>query len=61
MVWRSLATVWRSRFSSSEIRDLRHQVTQLTLAAAVLTQAHAETPAARPAPNNVVPLPPDKN
>jgi septin family protein len=36
-----------------EIRDLRHQVTQLTLAAAVLTQAHAETPAA---PDNVVPL-----
>jgi septin family protein len=46
----------------SEIRDLRHQVTQLTLAAAVLTQAHAETPAAaRPAPDNVVPLRPDKN
>jgi septin family protein len=36
-----------------EIRDPRHQVTQLTLAAAVLTQAHAETPAA---PDNVVPL-----
>ena len=36
-----------------EIRDLRHQFTQLTLAAAVPTQAHAETQAA---PDNVVPL-----
>jgi chromosome segregation ATPase len=44
-----------------EIRDLRHQVTQLTLAAAVLTQANAETQAAPPAPDNVVPLRLHKN
>jgi lysozyme family protein len=40
---------------SEEIRSLRHQLTQLTLAAAVLTQAQAETQAA-PAVGNVVPL-----
>jgi septin family protein len=44
-----------------EIRDLRHQVTRLTLAAAVLTQAQAEKQAACPAPDNVVPLRPDKS
>jgi septin family protein len=43
-----------------EIHDLRHQVTQLTVAAAVLTQAHAETRAARHAPDNIVPLRRDK-
>ena len=37
-----------------EICDLRHQVTQLTLAAAVLTQDQAETQAAPTAPDNVV-------
>ena len=41
-----------------EIRDLRHQVTRLTLAAAVLTGTPT---AARPAPDNVVPLRPDKS
>ena len=42
-----------------QIRDLRHQVTQLTFAAAVLTQGRAQAAAARPAPDNVVPLRPD--
>jgi hypothetical protein len=37
---------------------LRHQVTQLTLAAAVLTQATAETRTAPAAPGNVLPLRP---
>jgi septin family protein len=41
-----------------EIRDLRHQVTQLTLAAAVLTQDQAESRTAPAAPSNVVPLRP---
>jgi cell division protein FtsB len=37
-----------------EIRDLRYQVTHLTLGAAVLTQDQAETQAAPTAPDNVV-------
>jgi len=41
-----------------EIRDLSHQVTRLTLAAAVLTGTPT---AASPALDNVVPLRPDKN
>jgi hypothetical protein len=41
-----------------EIRDLRHKLTQLTLAAAVLTQAQAETQAAPAASGNVVQLRP---
>jgi cell division septum initiation protein DivIVA len=44
-----------------EIHSLRHQLTQVTLAAAVLTQAHTETSAVPPAPVNVVPLRPGKN
>jgi septin family protein len=44
-----------------EIHDLRHQVTQLTLAAAALTQSQAGTQAERPAPDNVVPLRPGEN
>jgi len=44
-----------------EIRDLRHQVTQLILAAAVLAQTQAETQTACPTPANVVPLQRDKN
>jgi uncharacterized protein (DUF3084 family) len=39
-----------------EIRDLRHQVTQLTLASAVLTQNQADTQAAVSTSGNVVPL-----
>jgi septin family protein len=47
----------------AEIRDLRHQVTQLTLAAAVLTQKDHDMqaqsgPEAQPAPGNVVPIRP---
>ena len=49
-------TVARQR---EEIRGLRHQVTQLTLAAAVLTQNHPRTQAGRPAPGNIVHLRPD--
>ena len=41
-----------------EIRGLRHQLTQVTLAAAVLTQAQAETRTAPAAHGNVVPLRP---
>ena len=41
-----------------EIRSLRHQLTQVTLAAAVLTQAQAEPREAPAAPGNVVPLRP---
>jgi septin family protein len=43
-----------------EIRDLRHRVTQLTLAAAVLAQRQAG-PQAALAPDNVVPLRPGEN
>ena len=43
-----------------EILDLRHQVTQLTLAAAVLTQDQAGRRQRPPAPGNVVPLRPGK-
>lgn len=43
------------------IRDLRRQVTHLTLAASVLTRAQAGTQAANPRLDNVVPLRPDKN
>lgn len=44
-----------------QIRDLRHQVTQLVLAAAVLTQTQAETQAAPPGPDKIVPLRPGKS
>jgi hypothetical protein len=44
-----------------ELRSLRHQVTQLTLAAAVLIHGQAGTQAASAASDNVVPLRPDKN
>jgi hypothetical protein len=44
-----------------QIRDLRHQVIQLTLAAAVLAQGQAQAAAAHPAPDNVVPLRPDSS
>jgi hypothetical protein len=44
-----------------ENRDLRHQVTQLTLAAAVLTQTQAETKAPPSGPDNIVPLRPGKS
>jgi hypothetical protein len=44
-----------------KIRDLRHQVIQLTLAAAVLAQGQAQAAAAHPAPDSVVPLRPDSS
>jgi septin family protein len=43
-----------------EIRDLRCQVTQLTLAAAVLTQGQAQTQSAPPGAGNVIPLHPSQ-
>ena len=44
-----------------EIRDLRHQVTQLTLAAAVLSQRQAGPQSAPAVLDNVVPLRPGEN
>ena len=46
---------------AEQIRDLRHQVIQLTLAAAVLAQGQAQAAAEHPAPDNVVPLRPDSS
>ncbi|MCX5174189.1 MULTISPECIES: hypothetical protein [Streptomyces] len=42
----------------AEIEDLRHLVTSLTLASAVLTQGHDASAEPVLAPENVIPFPP---
>jgi hypothetical protein len=59
-LWSNVARLRRTIAGQrEEIRDLRQQVTQLTLAAAVLARSQAATQTAAPAPGNVVPLRPD--